>query len=71
MKFKELRALQFTIGWENEIETCEKVERCIEELMKIYVDALREVQEDERIYVNNTITAVETCLRRECKVRPL
>lgn len=39
--------------------------------MQIYVDALREVQEDEKKYVNNTIQAVEACLRRECKVRPL
>jgi hypothetical protein len=39
VKFKELRSLQFAIGWETEIETCEKVERSMEELIKLYADS--------------------------------
>lgn len=38
LKFKEIRSLM-VIDWENEIDTCEKIERSMEELVKIFTDA--------------------------------
>ena len=34
IKFKELRSMM-ALNWENEIETCEKVERGVEEILKL------------------------------------
>ena len=41
LKFKEIRSLMI-IDWENQIDNCEKIERSLQELMKIYSDAGKE-----------------------------
>ena len=37
--------------------------------MKIYSDFSQQMKEDEKLYISNTIKAIEECLRRECKVK--
>lgn len=59
LKLKEIRALM-AIGWENEIDTCEKIERSLGEIMIIYKEVER--SEAERVFASNTIKAVEECL---------
>ena len=68
LKFKEIRSLMI-IDWEHQIDNCEKIERSLQELMKIYSDNGKEPNEDEKQYIQNTIAPIETALKRECAVK--
>jgi hypothetical protein len=46
-KYREVRSLM-VIGWENQIETCEKVERSIQELVKMHSEAGIGMTEEEK-----------------------
>ena len=61
IKYKEIRSLMI-IDWENQIDNCEKIEICLEELMKMFKDAGKELSADERTYILNTTQAIETAL---------
>ena len=50
-------------------DSCEKIERSLEELVKIYKDAGIKMTEEERKYCSNTIQAIEDALKRECKAK--
>jgi hypothetical protein len=39
------------IGWETMIDNCEKIERSLQELMKIYSDAGKEPNVEETTYL--------------------
>ena len=44
-------------------ETCEKIERSIEELI-----AISPLSSEETAFASNTLKAIETCLQRKSKV---
>jgi nucleoid DNA-binding protein len=50
-------------------DSCEKIERSLEELVKIYKDGGIKMNEEERKYCQNTIKAIEEALKRESKVK--
>lgn len=62
LKLKEMRSLMI-INWEHEIETCEKIERSIDELI-----AISPLSSEEKAFASNTIKAIETCLQRKSKI---
>jgi ASC-1-like (ASCH) protein len=50
------------INWEKEIETCERIERSLEEFLNIYKEHWTKVEETELQFVRITIKAIEECL---------
>jgi tetratricopeptide (TPR) repeat protein len=58
-KLKEIRALM-CIGWENEIDTCEKLENALNQLIAIYEG--KPLPEEEKVFIKNTIISIEKCL---------
>jgi hypothetical protein len=54
LKLKEIRALM-CIGWEIEIDTCKSLEGPLNELVNIYKYFEKEMPENERIFIKNTI----------------
>ena len=50
-------------------DSCEKIERSMEELLKIFNDAGKSMSPEEVQYCKNTIQAIEDALKRESKVK--
>lgn len=51
-----------SIGWENDIQICEELEKILNELLVIYEEVNKKVPEDEMNFVKITIIAIEKCL---------
>lgn len=56
LKLKEIRSYMMST-WEHEIETCEKIERSLEELLKLFEG--QTIKEEEKIFIKNTLQTVE------------
>lgn len=62
LKLKEIRS-HMIINWENDIETCEKIERSLEELLKIMQSL--QIKEEEKVFMKNTLQTIEKCLQKK------
>eukprot|EP00347_Sterkiella_histriomuscorum_P015302 403357539 len=65
LKLKEIRALM-NINWENNIEQCEKVERSLDEFLKMKASGV--ITNEEKVFARNTVQTIEQCTQRKSTV---